>query len=45
MGSEEYSELAMEFYKKHMCRLDPFPEEVQATFKALSEDSTVCATM
>lgn len=30
--SEEYEAAVMEFYRLHVCRLDPWPEEVEQTF-------------
>jgi pimeloyl-ACP methyl ester carboxylesterase len=33
------------FYGRHLCRLDPWPEEVTRTFAALEEDPTVYGTM
>ena len=33
------------FYRRHVCRLSPPPEEVQRTFAALRADPTVYATM
>ncbi|KAL0955742.1 hypothetical protein HGRIS_001958 [Hohenbuehelia grisea] len=43
--SQEYQEAVMEFYKKHVCRLEPWPQEIQESFKGLSEDPTVYHTM
>ncbi len=33
------------FYKRHVCRLEPWPAEVQRTFDAMEEDSTVYNVM
>lgn len=33
------------FYRRHVCRLDVWPEEVQRTFAALADDPTVYHTM
>jgi L-proline amide hydrolase len=35
----------MVFYKRHLCRLDPWPEEVARAFQLLEEDPTVYHTM
>jgi len=40
----EYLEACLVFYSRHLCRLDPWPEEMQRTFEALSEDPTVYGT-
>ena len=31
----------MEFYKRHVCRIDPFPDYVQRTFAGLAEHPEV----
>lgn len=41
----EYGEATMEFYKRHLCRIDPFPEAVMQTFASLQEDLTVYRAM
>jgi L-proline amide hydrolase len=41
----DYAAACMEFYKRHLCRLDPWPEELLRSFRALEDDSTVYATM
>jgi L-proline amide hydrolase len=41
VGSPEYEEAAMEFYKLHVCRIDPFPDYVQRTFAGLAEHPDV----
>lgn len=33
------------FYDRHVCRVRPYPSEVQATFDQLAEDATVCRAM
>lgn len=33
----EYEEAAMEFYRRHVCRLDPWPDYVQRTMQYLSQ--------
>jgi L-proline amide hydrolase len=43
--SPEYHEAAQVYYRRHVCRLDPPPEEVQRTFAALQGDPTVYAAM
>ena len=43
--SEEYEQACLVFYKRHLCRLDPWPEEVVAALGHLKEDSTVYKTM
>ena len=36
--SEEYFNAIMEFYKRHVCRLDPWPAEVENAFSQLNMD-------
>ncbi|KAL9067794.1 MAG: hypothetical protein Q9157_006691 [Trypethelium eluteriae] len=43
--SEEYKEACLVFYHKHLCRLDPWPEEVNNALGHLAEDPTVYQTM
>ena len=43
--SPEYQEAMLAFYVRHVCRLDPWPEEVQRTFAAIEADPTVYGTM
>jgi L-proline amide hydrolase len=43
--SPEYQEAMNVFYRRHVCRLDPWPEEVQRAFAAIEEDPTVYFTM
>ena len=43
--SAKYEEASALFMKKHVCRLDPFPEDVMATFANLKDDPTVYMTM
>ncbi|KAH8895778.1 proline-specific peptidase [Thozetella sp. PMI_491] len=38
--SKEFEEASAIFYSRHVCRLDPFPDEVQATFANLKDDPT-----
>jgi len=41
----EYAEACLVFYKRHLCRLPEWPEEVERTFAKLEEDPTVYHTM
>lgn len=41
----EYEAAAGVYYRRHVCRIDPVPEEVQRTYAALHADPTVYATM
>jgi proline iminopeptidase len=34
--SEEYQEASMEFYRRHVCRLDPWPDALMRTFGQLN---------
>ncbi|OJT06636.1 L-amino acid amidase [Trametes pubescens] len=43
--SAEYQNAVQIFYSRHVCRLDPMPQEVLASFKALEKDPTVYYTM
>jgi L-proline amide hydrolase len=43
--SEEYEQACVVFYKRHLCRLDPWPKEVEAALGHLKEDPTVYKTM
>jgi len=43
--TEEYGMAVMEFYKRHVCRVWPFPGDVEDAFAGLKEDSTVYHTM
>jgi L-proline amide hydrolase len=40
-GSAEYEAAVAVFYAKHLCRIQPMPEEVARTFAMLAEDPTV----
>jgi L-proline amide hydrolase len=44
-STPEFEAAAMQFYKRHVCRLDPWPEEVVRSFAAMESDPTVYATM
>jgi L-proline amide hydrolase len=41
----EYEEACMVFYRRHVCRLDPWPEEVVEGFAWIERDPTVYHTM
>lgn len=41
----EYKAACMLFYTRHLCRCDPWPEELDASMNALEEDATVYGTM
>ena len=41
----EYEEAAMEFYKRHVCRADPWPESVLRSFQFIAEHGVVYNTM
>jgi L-proline amide hydrolase len=41
----EYEQACLVFYARHLCRLDPWPDEVSRTFEKLAEDPTVYHTM
>jgi proline-specific peptidase len=43
--SPAYKEACTAFYKKHMCLLDPFPEELSSALANLEADPTVYSTM
>jgi proline-specific peptidase len=45
LDSPEYEAATMEFYKRHVCRVDPFPDFVQRTFDGLAEHPDVYLTM
>ncbi len=45
IDSPEYEEASMEFYKRHVCRLDPWPDYVLRTFAGMAEHSEVYNTM
>jgi L-proline amide hydrolase len=40
-----YQEAMLVFYRRHVCRLDPWPEDLQRTFALMQEDPTVYGTM
>ena len=41
----EYEEACMVSYRKHLCRLSPWPQEVEAALAHLQDDPTVYLTM
>jgi L-proline amide hydrolase len=41
LDSPEYEAASMEFYKRHVCRVDPFPDCVLSTFAGLAEHPDV----
>ncbi|KZV68540.1 proline-specific peptidase [Peniophora sp. CONT] len=43
--SQEYQDGMTAFYQKHICTLDPWPEQLNQAFAALGEDPTVYSTM
>jgi L-proline amide hydrolase len=43
--SPEYQQAMQAFYERHVCRVQPMPPEVAATFDAMDADPTVYQTM
>ena len=43
--SEEYEEAVMVYFERHVCRIKPFPDDMQVAFAQLKEDNTVSMTM
>jgi L-proline amide hydrolase len=43
--SPEYAEACMVFYRRHVCRLDPWPPEIEEGFAWIERDPTVYHTM
>ncbi|KAI1108468.1 proline-specific peptidase [Nemania sp. NC0429] len=43
--SPEYEAALKEFYARHLCRLDPFPAEIQKSFEHLEDDPTAYLTL
>ena len=41
----EYEEACMVFYRRHLCRLDPWPQEMIDSFSWIEKDPTVYHTM
>ena len=44
-STPEFQAAVMQFYRRHVCRLDPWPDEVVRSFAAMESDPTVYATM
>jgi L-proline amide hydrolase len=44
-GDPAYVEACMVFYKRHVCRLETWPDEVLRSFQAIDDDPTVYGTM
>ncbi|SMY22125.1 unnamed protein product [Zymoseptoria tritici ST99CH_1A5] len=42
---KEYQGATYAFYRRHVCRVDPFPEELVASLDGVAEDNTVYGTM
>jgi L-proline amide hydrolase len=40
-----YADACMVFYKRHLCRLERWPEELERSFQAMADDPTVYGTM
>jgi len=45
LDSAEYQAASQVFYQRHVCRLNPWPPEVQRTFAAMDDDPTVYHAM
>ncbi|KAI1823341.1 Alpha/Beta hydrolase protein [Xylaria intraflava] len=43
--SEEFENASKEFYNRHVCRLDPYPDDVMSAFVNLKDDPSVYLTM
>ncbi|KAK3367338.1 Alpha/Beta hydrolase protein [Lasiosphaeria ovina] len=43
--SPEYQSAMIEFYRRHLCRVEPFPPELMASFAGIADDNTVYTTM
>ncbi|WP_276122545.1 proline iminopeptidase-family hydrolase [Pararhizobium qamdonense] len=43
--SEAYQQAAAEFYRRHVCRVQPYPDVLESSFARLAEDPTVYHTM
>jgi L-proline amide hydrolase len=44
-STPEFQAAVMQFYRRHVCRLDPWPDEVNRAFAAMESDPTVYGTM
>ncbi|QOL13972.1 proline iminopeptidase-family hydrolase [Dickeya dianthicola] len=45
LDSDAYRAASQVFYQRHVCRLDPWPDEVKRTFAAMNDDPTVYHAM
>lgn len=45
LTSDDYRAASQVFYQRHVCRLDPWPDEVKRTFDAMDIDPTVYHAM
>ena len=45
LASDDYKAASQVFYQRHVCRVDPWPEEVLRTFAAMDADPTVYHAM
>jgi L-proline amide hydrolase len=45
IASDDYKAASQVFYSRHVCRLDPWPDEVRRTFDAMDADPTVYHAM
>ncbi|AUH01344.1 alpha/beta hydrolase [Prodigiosinella confusarubida] len=45
LDSDEYKAASQVFYQRHVCRLDPWPDDVKRTFDAMDLDPTVYHAM
>jgi L-proline amide hydrolase len=43
--SEKYKAACLVFYKRHLCRMDPWPEEINIALGHLEDDPTVYGTL
>ena len=43
--SAEYEEATYVFYRRHLCRVEPFPAELEASLAGVAVDNTVYVTM
>ncbi|WP_421522108.1 proline iminopeptidase-family hydrolase [Ochrobactrum quorumnocens] len=43
--SEAYKKAVDVFYKRHLCRMEPYPDPLESSFALLAEDPTVYHTM
>ncbi|KAI9644492.1 hypothetical protein NHQ30_006513 [Ciborinia camelliae] len=44
-SSHQFEKAAAVFYARHVCRLDPYPPEVSATFENMKDDPTAYLTL